>query len=121
MIIKRMMKIETPNLKRCKMDGSKNAIQKKHRVNGFYSLGMPGDAEYFSSGSVHGVVKGRIGVVVRFSPIRILCHLIAKRCHVDRRCCGRRVASSRSFRRGSVTRLSTRGRRRGRWRRRTEI
>ncbi|RDX76501.1 Histone-lysine N-methyltransferase ATX3, partial [Mucuna pruriens] len=53
MIVKRTMKTETPNLKRCKMEeaDSDNAIPKKRRVNGFYSLGMPGDAEYFSSGS----------------------------------------------------------------------
>ncbi|KAI4355233.1 hypothetical protein L6164_004026 [Bauhinia variegata] len=57
MIIKRTMKIEIPNLKRCKMEEVDSdeyefdAIPKKRRVNGFYSLGMPGEAEDFSSGS----------------------------------------------------------------------
>ncbi|KAL2336200.1 hypothetical protein Fmac_010646 [Flemingia macrophylla] len=53
MILKRTMKAEAPNFKRCEMEDSDsgNAILKKRRVNGFYSLGMPGDAEYFSSGS----------------------------------------------------------------------
>ncbi|KAL5160823.1 Histone-lysine N-methyltransferase ATX3 [Glycine soja] len=49
MIVKRTMKTETPNLKRCKIEDSENAIQKKRRVTGFYSLGVPGEAEYFSS------------------------------------------------------------------------
>lgn len=51
MIVKRTMKAEAPNLKRCKIDGTGNAIQKKRRVNGLYSLGVPGDSECFSSGS----------------------------------------------------------------------
>ncbi|KAG2380206.1 Histone-lysine N-methyltransferase [Vigna angularis] len=51
MIVKRTMKAEAPNLKRCKIDGTENAIQKKRRVNGLFSLGVSGDAEYFSSGS----------------------------------------------------------------------
>ncbi|XP_014492518.1 histone-lysine N-methyltransferase ATX3 [Vigna radiata var. radiata] len=51
MIVKRTMKTEAPNLKRCKIDGTENAIQKKRRVNGLYSLGVSGDAGYFSSGS----------------------------------------------------------------------
>ncbi|KAK7292805.1 hypothetical protein RJT34_15659 [Clitoria ternatea] len=58
MIVKRTMKVEMPNLKRCKNEEVKpetedgfSAIQKKPRVNGVYSLGMPGDAEDFSSGS----------------------------------------------------------------------
>ncbi|XP_061357086.1 histone-lysine N-methyltransferase ATX3-like [Gastrolobium bilobum] len=51
MIIKRTMKTEMPNLKRCKLDEADSEGKKKRRVNGFYSLGMPGDAEDFSSGS----------------------------------------------------------------------
>ncbi|KAG4950917.1 hypothetical protein JHK85_044784 [Glycine max] len=45
------MKTEASNLKRCEIEDSENAIRKKRRVTGFYSLGVPGDAEYFSSGS----------------------------------------------------------------------
>ncbi|KAG4940155.1 hypothetical protein JHK87_044026 [Glycine soja] len=45
------MKTEASNLKRCEVEDSENAIRKKRRVTGFYSLGVPGDAEYFSSGS----------------------------------------------------------------------
>ncbi|KAG4938058.1 hypothetical protein JHK86_044199 [Glycine max] len=51
MIVKRTMKTEASNLKRCEIEDSENAIRKKRRVTGFYSLGVPGDAEYFSSGS----------------------------------------------------------------------
>ncbi|KAF7826177.1 histone-lysine N-methyltransferase ATX3 [Senna tora] len=57
MIIKRTMKIEMPNLKRCKLEERESeecgypAVPKKRRVNGFYSLAMPGEAEDFSSGS----------------------------------------------------------------------
>lgn len=43
------MKTEASNLKRCEIEDSENAIRKKRRVTGFYSLGVPGEAEYFSS------------------------------------------------------------------------
>ncbi|KAI9110050.1 hypothetical protein K1719_019091 [Acacia pycnantha] len=57
MIIKRTMKIEMPNLKRCKLeeldaeDYGCASVPKKRKVNGFHSPGMPGEAEDFSSGS----------------------------------------------------------------------
>src|SRR4051812_32247812 len=55
MSIKRTAKIEMPKLKRCKLEepddvghGGCSGIEKKRKVNGFYSLGDAGD---FSSGS----------------------------------------------------------------------
>jgi len=73
MIVKRTMIADAPNLKRCKIDGTENAIQKKCRVNGLYSRGVSGDAEYFSSGSSSWSSEGSYRVVVvRFSRIRIL-------------------------------------------------
>lgn len=58
MIIKRTMKIEMPKLKRCKVEENESeeygyeAVPKKRRVIGFYSLAMPaGEDEDFSSGS----------------------------------------------------------------------
>lgn len=66
MIVKPTAKFEMPKLKRCKLDepddsegsGESPAVAKKHRVNGFYSLGMPGDGEDFSSGSGSGTSVG---------------------------------------------------------------
>ncbi|XP_057454792.1 histone-lysine N-methyltransferase ATX3-like [Lotus japonicus] len=66
MIVKPTAKFEMPKLKRCKLDepddsegsGESPAVAKKRRVNGFYSLGMPGDGEDFSSGSGSGTSVG---------------------------------------------------------------
>lgn len=57
MIIKRTMKFDMPNLKRCKLeepggeDFAYSGSTKKRRTNGYYSLCSNGDVEDFSSGS----------------------------------------------------------------------
>lgn len=57
MIIKRTMKFETPNLKRCKLEETDSADymysvnSKKRRTDGHYSCGLQREIEDFSSGS----------------------------------------------------------------------